>query len=150
MTKIKDILSIHLEEDIKSVIDLNQQDEQSVIDELDGFILTESLAKHLADFCDFYTSNTAQPGLWLSGFYGSGKSYFSKMIGFLLKNPTIKGTSIHDRFANKLIGLPNASLLQNSINELGRTKNHIVLFDAAKTTQSSLRLSDLRNAPIIM
>lgn len=134
MTKIKDILSIHLEEDIKSVIDLNQQDEQSVIDELDGFILTESLAKHLADFCDFYTSNTAQPGLWLSGFYGSGKSYFSKMIGFLLKNPTIKGTSIHDRFANKLIGLPNASLLQNSINELGRTKNHIVLFDAAKTT----------------
>ena len=134
MTKIKDILSIHLEEDIKSVIDLNQQDEQSVIDELDGFILTESLAKHLADFCDFYTSNTAQPGLWLSGFYGSGKSYFSKMIGFLLKNPTIKGTSIHDRFTTKLIGLPNASLLQNSINELGRTRNHIVLFDAAKTT----------------
>ena len=40
MTKIKDILSIHLEEDIKSVIDLNQQDDKSVIDELDGFILT--------------------------------------------------------------------------------------------------------------
>ena len=134
MTKIKDILSIHLEEDIKSVIDLNQQDDKSVIDELDGFILTESLAKHLADFCDFYVSNTSQPGLWLSGFYGSGKSYFSKMIGFLLKNPVLSGTSIRDRFANKLIGLPNASLLQNSINELGRSKNHVVLFDAAKTT----------------
>ena len=134
MAKIKDILSIRLEEDIKSVVDLNQQDDQSVLDELDGFILTESLAKHLADFCDFYTSNTAQPGLWLSGFYGSGKSYFSKMIGFLLKNPVLKGTSIRDRFANKLIGLPDASLLQNSINELGRTNNHIVLFDAAKTT----------------
>ena len=134
MTKIKDILSIHLEEDIKSVIDLNQQDEQSVLDELDGFILTESLAKHLSDFCDFYISSPVQPGLWLSVFYGSGKSYFSKMIGFLLKNPVINGTSVHDRFANKLIGLPNASLLQHSINELGRTKNHIVLFDAAKTT----------------
>ena len=134
MTKIKDILSIHLEEDIKSVIDLNQQDDKSVIDELDGFILTESLAKHLADFCDFYVSNTSQPGLWLSGFYGFGKSYFSKMIGFLLKNPVLSGTSIRDRFANKLIGLPNASLLQNSINELGRSKNHVVLFDAAKTT----------------
>ena len=134
MTKIKDILSIRLEDDIKSVIDLNQQDDQSIIDELDGFILTDSLAKHLADFCDFFTSNTAQPGLWLSGFYGSGKSYFSKMIGFLLKNPTIKGTSIRERFKNKLIGLPNAGLLQNSINELGRTNNHVVLFDAAKTT----------------
>lgn len=50
MTKIKDILSIRLEDDIKSVIDLNQQDESSIMDELDGFILTESLAKHLADF----------------------------------------------------------------------------------------------------
>ena len=134
MTRIKDILSIRLEDDIKSVIDLNQQDERSIVDELDGFILTESLAKHLADFCDFFTSNTAQPGLWLSGFYGSGKSYFSKMIGFLLKNPTIQGTSVRERFRNKLIGLPNAGLLQNSINELGRTQNHIVLFDAAKTT----------------
>lgn len=134
MTKIKDILSIRLEDDIKSVIDLNQQDERSIIDELDGFILTESLAKHLTDFCDFFTSNTAQPGLWLSGFYGSGKSYFSKMIGFLLKNPSIQGTSVRDRFQSKLIGLPNAGLLQNSINELGRTNNHIVLFDAAKTT----------------
>ena len=121
MTKIKDILSIRLEDDIKSVIDLNQQDDQSIIDELNGFILTESLAKHLADFCDFFSSNTAQPGLWLSGFYGSGKSYFSKMIGSLLKNPTLQGTS-------------DAGLLQNSINELGRTKNHVVLFDAAKTT----------------
>ena len=134
MTKIKDILSIRLDDDIKSVIDLNQQDEGSIMDELDGFILTESLAKHLADFCDFFTSNTTQPGLWLSGFYGSGKSYFSKMIGFLLKNPSIQGTSVRDRFQSKLIGLPNAGLLQNSINELGRTNNHIVLFDAAKTT----------------
>ena len=134
MKKIKDILSICLKDDIKSVIDLNQQDERSIIDELDGFILTESLAKHLADFCDFFTSNTAQPGLWLSGFYGSGKSYFSKMIGFLLKNPTLQGTSVRDRFQHKLIGLPNAGLLQNSINELGRSNNHIVLFDAAKTT----------------
>lgn len=71
MTKIKDILSIRLEDDIKSVIDLNQQDERSIIDELDGFILTESLAKHLADFCDFFTSNTAQARIvaeWLLWF----------------------------------------------------------------------------------
>lgn len=134
MTQIKDILHIRLEDDIKNVIDLNLQDEDDILDELDGFILTESLAKHLNDFCDFFTSNTAQPGVWLSGFYGSGKSYFAKMIGFLIKNPILRGTSVRDRFANKLAGLPNESLLRNSINELGRTRNHVVLFDAAKAT----------------
>lgn len=132
MTKIKDILSIHLEEDIQSVIDLNVQTEDAIIDELNGFILTESLAKHLQDFCDFFISSTMQPGLWLSGFYGSGKSYFAKMVGYLLKNPVIKGTSIRERFMDKLIGLSNEGLLRSSINELGRTENHVVLFDAAK------------------
>jgi hypothetical protein len=134
MIKIKDILQLRLEDDIKNVIDLNQQDDNEILEELEGFILTESLAKHLADFCDFFTGNTAQPGVWLSGFYGSGKSYFSKMIGFLIKNPVINGTSIRDRFSNKLAGLPNEALLKNNINELGRTKNHVVLFDAAKAT----------------
>ena len=134
MTKINDILSIKIEDDIKSVIDLNQQEDQDISDELDGFILTESLAKHLLDFCDYFQSNPINPGIWLSGFYGSGKSYFTKMIGFLLKNPTINGTPFRERFANKLVGLPNADLLMNSINELGRSNNHVVLFDSDKAT----------------
>ena len=134
MTKIRDILSIKLDDDIKSVIDLNQQDDNSVRDELNGFILTESLAKHLNDFCDFFLSNTAQPGLWLSGFYGSGKSYFSKMIGFLLKNPDVDGVPFRTIFKNKLIGLDDPAILENSLDALSKTKNHVVLFDAAKST----------------
>ena len=39
--KIKDILSIQLDNDIKNVIDLNLQSEDEVKEELDGFILTE-------------------------------------------------------------------------------------------------------------
>ena len=38
--KIKDILSIQLDNDIKNVIDLNLQSEDEVKEELDGFILT--------------------------------------------------------------------------------------------------------------
>ena len=45
MSKIKDILSIELENDIKNVIDLNSQNEEDIKDELDGFILTESLCQ---------------------------------------------------------------------------------------------------------
>ena len=36
--KIKDILSIQLDNDIKNVIDLNLQSEDEVKEELDGFI----------------------------------------------------------------------------------------------------------------
>lgn len=132
MAKIKDILSIQLEDDIKSVIDLNSQSDENILEELNGFILTESLAKHLFDFCDLYRSGTKQSGLWLSGFYGSGKSYFAKMVGLLLDNRPIVGTPMRERFVPKLQGLKDADLLENSIESLGRTPNHVVLFDSAK------------------
>ncbi len=134
MANIQDILTINLDEEIKAVIDLATQDEQNVIDELDGFILTESLAKHLTDFCEEYVSGRLESGVWLSGFYGSGKSYFAKMLGFLLKNPMLKGTSMRKRFIPKIAGLPDADLIQNTINSLDRVKSHVVLFDAAKNT----------------
>lgn len=132
MANIQDILTINLDEEIKAVIDLASQDEQDVIDELDGFILTESLAKHLTDFCDEYLNGSIESGVWLSGFYGSGKSYFAKMLGFLLKNPTLKGTSMRKRFIPKITGLPDANLIENTVNSLDRIKSHVVLFDAAK------------------
>ena len=121
MSKIKDILSIELENDIKNVIDLNSQNEEDIKDELDGFILTESLAKHLSDFLDVFCSDMKESGVWLSGFYGSGKSYFAKMIGFLIANPVIKGTPMRDRFMPKLIGLKNKEIIENQIRSLDKT-----------------------------
>ena len=130
--KIKDILSIQLDNDIKNVIDLNLQSEDEVKEELDGFILTESLATHLSDFLDKFTSDMKETGVWLSGFYGSGKSYFAKMLGFLIENPSIQGTCFRERFSHKLVGLKNEDFIRNQIDSLAKSKYQVVLFDSAK------------------
>ncbi len=132
MMKIKDILSIQLDNDIKNVIDLNSQSEDEVKEELDGFILTESLATHLSDFLDKFTSDMKETGVWLSGFYGSGKSYFAKMLGFLIENPKIQGTTFRERFSHKLVGLNNEDFIKNQIDSLAKSKYQVVLFDSAK------------------
>src|SRR5574344_785749 len=134
--KIKDILSIQLENDIKNVIDLNSQQETDIKEELDGFILTESLAGHLSDFLDAFCSDMKESGVWLSGFYGSGKSYFAKMLGFLIANPTVVGTSMRERFMPKLAGLRNEDLIKNQINSLSKSDYLVVLFDSAKVDYS--------------
>lgn len=134
MNQIKDILTINLDDEIKSVIDLNSQNEKEILSELDGFILTESLAQHLSDFCDEYVTGHMESGVWLSGFYGSGKSYFAKMLGYLLRNPVLEGTSVRQRFVPKLTGLPNVDVLENNIRGLDRINSHVVLFDSAKST----------------
>ena len=136
MNQIKDILTINLDDEIKSVIDLSSQNEKEILSELDGFILTESLAKHLGEFCDEYVSGHMQSGVWLSGFYGSGKSYFAKMLGYLLLNSNIEGTSVRQRFMPKLTGLPDADVLENNIRGLDRIDSRVVLFDSAKSTNT--------------
>ena len=136
MDNIKDILTINLEEEIKGVIDLSSQKEEDILSELDGFILTESLSKHLNEFCDEYVSGSMKSGIWLSGFYGSGKSYFAKILGFLLKDPVLQGTSMRQRFLPKLAGLPDANMTENNLRSLNRFKSHVVLFDSAKSTST--------------
>lgn len=137
--KIKDLLKINLDEEINTVVDLDTNPNESeaeiekrLKDDLDNFVLTNSLGKHLYDFLEEYTGGYMQSGVWLSGFYGSGKSYFAQIIGLLLQNKTIFGTPMRDRFSVKLNGLSNEDLLRSELGNLSRFNNIVVSFDASK------------------
>ena len=83
MTKINEILTLDLAEDIKNVIDLEDRSEQEIQLELESYIVTEGIGRHLYNFANQLTSNIKETGVWISGFYGSGKSYFGKMLGYI-------------------------------------------------------------------
>lgn len=131
--KIKELLKINLDEEINTVVDLDTNPTDAALKEgLDSFVLTNSLGKHLYDFLEEYNGGSMQSGVWLSGFYGSGKSYFAQIIGLLLQNKTIFGTPMRDRFSVKLDGLPNEDLLRSEFGNLSRYNNIVVSFDASK------------------
>ena len=98
MTKIHQILELNLEEDIKNVIDLEDRSETEVKYEIESYIVTENIGKYFSDFVSRFTSNIKETGIWISGFYGSGKSYFEKMLGYLIENKDILGTPAIERF----------------------------------------------------
>jgi len=132
MTKINEILILDLQEDIKNVIDLEDRSEQEIRDEIESYIVTEGIGHHLNNFINQYTSNIKETGVWISGFYGSGKSYFGKMLGYIISNPLINGTSARDRFIPRLKGVSNESLIENSIRSLGSINSLVVFLDVAK------------------
>lgn len=137
--EIKDLLTINLDDEINTVVDLDTnpneseaEKEKRLKDDLDSFVLTNSLGKHLHEFLEEYNNGSMQSGVWLSGFYGSGKSYFAQIIGLLLQNKPIFGTPIRDRFGIKLDGLANQDLLSQELESLSKLDNIVVSFDASK------------------
>jgi len=132
MTKIHEILTLDLHEDIKNVIDLEDRSEQETQQEIESYIVTEGIGRHLYNFTNQFTSNIKETGVWLSGFYGSGKSYFGKMLGYIIANPMINGTSARERFILRLKGVADESLIENTLLNLASVNSRVVFLDIAK------------------
>jgi hypothetical protein len=143
---IKDTLTIDLSEDIKNVIDVEDVSEAEIKSEIDSYIITDGLAKEYADFVSIFTSNILETGVWISGFYGSGKSYFGKLLGYLLSNRKISGTPARERIMQRFSGISDEALIKNSIAKLGSENCRVVFLDVAKQdTSKGLAFTLFRN-----
>jgi hypothetical protein len=144
--KINEILTIDLTEDIKNVIDLEDISEQEIQSEIEGYIVTDGLAKEYADFVNIFTSNIMETGVWISGFYGSGKSYFGKLLGYLISNRMILGTPARARILQRFHGVNEEALVRNAINRLDSVNSRVIFLDVAKQdTSKGLSFTLFRN-----
>ncbi|MGA1871789.1 MAG: BREX system P-loop protein BrxC [bacterium] len=144
--KIKDALTIDLSEDIKNVIDLEDFSETEIQAEIENYIVTDGLAREYANFAGTFTSNIVETGVWISGFYGSGKSYFAKLLGYLLSDRIIVGTPARDRILQRFTGISDEALIKNSVAKLHTQNCRIVFLDVAKQdTSKGLAFTLFRN-----
>ena len=92
---IKDIFVKSIDRDLKGVIKVGQAEDENIKQELEEYVVTKELQKHFAVFFDHYkkgiSGRTDKMGVWISGFFGSGKSHFLKIISYILENKTVDG-----------------------------------------------------------
>ena len=78
--KIQRMFQKDINRDINGVVKVAQNDEQSLVQELEEYIITRELRRHFDTFFHNYSKAFDQPtdkiGVWISGFFGSGKSTF--------------------------------------------------------------------------
>ena len=99
---IKNIFAKPIDRDIKGVIKVGQDDDANIRQELEEYVVTRELEKHFRDFFSSYKRDTHgttdKMGVWISGFFGSGKSHFLKILSYLLENKMVDGKRAIDYF----------------------------------------------------
>ena len=101
---IKEMFEKEIDRDIQGVIIVGQSEAENVAQELDEYVVTKELQKHFADFFSAYkkgiVGTTPKMGVWISGFFGSGKSHFLKILSYLLANKTVGDRKAIDYFVD--------------------------------------------------
>ncbi|MGK0417668.1 MAG: hypothetical protein ACJAST_002772 [Halopseudomonas sp.] len=98
--KLSEIFKSPVSRKIEGVI--KADDEASLFNELSEYVLTDEVAKRLEHFLDAYTDYHHANGVWVSGFFGSGKSHLLKMLALLLENRQVDGSTALDIFLPKI------------------------------------------------
>ena len=103
--QLQNMFQKDIDRPINGVIKVAQDDEASLQQELSEYIITRELRKHFTTFLENYSRAIDRPtdqiGVWISGFFGSGKSHFLKMLSYLLTNETVCGKNAFDYFKDK-------------------------------------------------
>ena len=135
--ELKKMFYKDIERDIKGVIKIGQDDDLNVHQELEEYVVTKELNQHFGEFFEAYSkglnTHTDKMGVWISGFFGSGKSHFLKIISYLLDNREVKERKAISYFDDKLMD----SKVLADINVAGNTSADVILFNIDSKSDST-------------
>ena len=102
---IREMFKDDINRQINGVVKVDEDTERVLAQELDEYVITKELKKHFISFFNYYNDvfdvPTSDIGGWISGFFGSGKSHFLKMLSYLLENKEVQGVRTVERFRDK-------------------------------------------------
>ena len=99
MTKIAEIFQRDIKRSIDGVI--KADDNTGLKSEIEEYVVTNEIASNFAKFFDEYNNYTTKNGVWISGFFGSGKSHLLKMLSLIVDDAEIDSFSTAETFRRK-------------------------------------------------
>lgn len=143
--EIQNLFRKDIHRNIEGVIKIGKDDNNVRIDELSEYVVTNELKKHFDSFFKSYADSlhkrTADIGVWISGFFGSGKSHFLKILSYILSNKEVNGQKAYKYFEDKELD----NLLMGKIKTASDYSSDVILFNIdsksdadAKTNKEAL------------
>lgn len=103
---VRDLFVKDINRDINGVIKVQDHESTILKQELEEYVVTKEMSKHFISFFSDYEKSlsglTSINGVWITGFFGSGKSHFLKILSILLENKVIDHYRAIDIFEDKI------------------------------------------------
>lgn len=127
---IRDFFKKDINRNIETVIKADDRDHIS--DEVAEYVVTNEIAKKIRDFFQEYNDYAGSNGVWISGFFGSGKSHLLKILSYVLENKSFDGYQSGELFAEKI---ENDEMLKGDVLAATRIPSESVLFNIDQQAQ---------------
>ena len=103
--QIRDIFERNINRNINGVVKVSDETVNTLQQELEEYVVTKELKPHFHKFFNNFSESfdfaSDKIGVWISGFFGSGKSHFLKMLSYLLENKEVNGKKTIEYFRDK-------------------------------------------------
>lgn len=140
---IKNVFKKDIKRTIEGVIKADNLNDDSVFQEVDEYVITNDLSKKLDEFFELYSSTIGKPtesiGVWISGFFGSGKSHLLKILSYILSNHRIHSDVIGELFIEKI---KEDFELKNNIQKALKIPAYAILFNIDQKAEVGAKNND--------
>ena len=128
--KLKDFFVKDINRTIETVIKADDQDH--IFEEVVEYIVTDEVTKKIRDFFSAYNDYRGVNGVWISGFFGSGKSHLLKILSYVLENKEYDGYRLGELFAEKI---EDDKILKADILKATKCPSESILFNIDQQAQ---------------
>ena len=133
---IKKLFKKEIDRSIQGVVTIGNEDEEQKWQELEEYVCTDEIVKSFRTFFRKYRESLTVPtekiGVWITGFFGSGKSHFLKILGYILENKEVAGVCASEYFKDKI----NDQIVLADIRQSAKANNLVVLFNIDSKAKS--------------
>ena len=129
---IRGLFASDIGREIEEVIKVDQTDAGVIRSEIGEYVVTDALQNHFREILERYSqtplSKSEKIAVWVSGFFGSGKSSFAKMLGLSLSDAKLDGDSAAGLLASRMSDKA-VQVLLHTVSE--KIPTHAVIFDVS-------------------
>jgi len=135
--KFHNLFEKDIHREIETVI--KAEDDRFISNEITEYVITKDIQKKLKPLFSEYNKGASKNGVWISGFFGSGKSHLLKILSFVLKNMEHDGYKVGDLFAEKI---EDDEILKADILKAVKQEADSLIFNIDKQSDTHARNSD--------